>query len=76
MKKGRFISAVVLALFLVVGIGILYSTLYAACHCYGACWYCDAGQCRTYDGPGGCFCNTQTCEPSVHMICCKHGNPI
>ena len=69
MKKGRFISAVVLALFLVVGIGILYSTLYA-CDCYGACWACINDECHTYDGPGGCFCNTSNCKPSEHRICC------
>jgi len=34
MKQGRFISVVALALCLVVGIGILYSTLYAGCYCY------------------------------------------
>jgi hypothetical protein len=71
MKKGRFISVVVLALCLVVGIGILYSTLYAGCYCYGACWACIEDECQTYDGSGGCFCNTSTCTPSEHRICCE-----
>jgi hypothetical protein len=72
MKKGRFISVVVLALCLVVGIGILYSTLYAGCYCHGGCQYCDweTGSCTTFGGPGACFCTENPCRLSEHMLCC------
>ena len=74
MKKGRIIFTVVLALFLVVGIGILSSSMLvqaSGCYCYGACWACIEGECTTYDGAGSCFCNTKTCTPDPHHVCCK-----
>ena len=75
MKQGRFISVVALALCLVVGIGILYSTLYAGCYCYEACYYCNDGNCTIYGGPGACFCTQNPCRLSEHFLCCVH-NPI
>jgi len=70
MKKGRIISAVVLALCLVVGIGILYSTLYAGCYCYGTCYYCNEENCTIFPGPGACFCTENPCRLSQHLLCC------
>ncbi len=75
MKQGRFISVVALALCLVVGIGILYSTLYAGCYCYDACWACIGGECHTYDDGGTCFCSNNPCDLDEHHICCVN-NPI
>jgi len=75
MKKRRIIFAVVLALSLVVGIGILSASAIvqiAGCHCYEACYYCSevTGDCEIYDGPGACFCSNNPCHLNPHFLCC------
>jgi len=67
-------TAVVFALCLVVGIGILCSNLYAACHCYGACQYCDweTEECTVYDEAGACFCTDRGGDCSLgRLLCCQ-----
>jgi hypothetical protein len=72
MKKGRiiFAIAIVLALFLVAGIGLVSASL--GCYCYGPCYYCDtgSGSCTLYEGPGACFCHNNPCKLVEHYLCC------
>jgi hypothetical protein len=74
MNKGKIMIAVVLGLFLVLTVGIVLANVIPnACHCFGACYYCDteSGKCKTYDGPGACFCTNNPCHLNEHFLCCK-----
>ncbi len=72
MKKEKVTIAVALALFMVLAVGIALASP-PNCFCWEACYYCDGmtGQCKIYDGPGGCFCHENPCR--LNFLCCVHG---
>ncbi len=65
MRKGKVLGLFLLACSLVLIVGILLAQVIPnRCYCWQACYYCDGitGQCRIYDGPGGCFCIENPCR--------------
>lgn len=75
MKKRRTVFAYLLMLFLVAVIGLVSATILPApeCDCWGGCYYCEPmeDKCRTYDGPGACFCHDKDgCDLVERRFCC------